>query len=316
MSHINKDPLVSIVIVNYNQGEMLRNCIISISNHSADIPIEYIIVDNSDKFDVTPFLEDLPRIKLFKNEQNRGFAAANNQGLEIAQGEYLLFLNNDTLFIDNTLDKMIQFDKSLKDPAFIGCKLLNEDGSHQFSVVDFDSISNQFGEYFFLANIFKKSKYLNKFHQNLKLGSQVTEVDVIKGAFIFGKTDEFKKLNGFDEDFFFFNEENDLCWRFKKSGGRVWYYPKTEIIHLGGATTVSMKWFSIKHQALSKTIYFKKNSQGVRQVLFFVLHYLGYLIRVPVYLVTGMLSLNRNLIFKAFYYFKSIFQIPRIQQKH
>jgi GT2 family glycosyltransferase len=306
---------VSLIIVNYNQGEMLRNCIVSVAEHSADIPVEYIVVDNSDKLDVTPYLEDLSGVKLIKNEQNRGFAAANNQGLEVAQGDYFVFLNNDTLFVENTLGKIIQFYESLTEPALIGCKLLNADGSHQFSVVDFDSLSNQFGEYFFLSHIFKKSASLNKFHHNFKIPDEISEVDVVKGAFIFGKTADVKKHKGFDEDFFFFNEENDLCWRFKQNGGKVWYYPKAEIIHLGGATTVSMKWFSIKHQALSKMVYFRKNSRGVRRILFFVLHYLGYLIRVPVYLAAGMLSFNRNLMFKAFYYFKSIFQIPRINQK-
>lgn len=306
---------VSIIIVNYNQGEMLRNCIDSVTKYTHEVEIEFIVVDNSDKMDVRPYLKDLSDVLLIKNEINQGFAAANNQGLEVATGEYVIFLNNDTLFLEDSIEKLKEFYVTLEKPALIGCKLLNADGSHQFSVVEFDSLFNQFGEYFFVWNLFKKSRLLNKFHQNYKIANQITEVDVVKGAFIFGKTAEVKKLDGFDEDFFFFNEENDLCWRFKQNGGKIWYYPLTEIIHLGGATTVSMKWFSIKHQALSKMIYFRKNSTGIRCITFFILHYFGYMMRVPVYLAGGVLSLNRNLIYKAFYYFKSMFQIPRVTNK-
>lgn len=302
---------VSIIIVNYNQGEMLRNCIESVLKYTQEIMTEFIVIDNSDKMDVSPYLNDLPNIILIKNSSNRGFAAANNQGLEVSTGDYVLFLNNDTLFIEDTLGQILQFYEKLKTPAFVGCKLLNKDLTHQFSIADFDSLWNEFGTYFFIYQVFYKSRLFNKFHLNYKIPDTTAKVDVIKGAFIFARLDEIKKLNGFDEDYFFYNEENDLCYRFSKVGGEIWYFPQTSIIHFGGATTDNMPLFSYKALALSKLIYYRKHFSFFKRYAFYLIFYSGYIMRAPLYTIGGIFSMNINLIKKGYYFFLSTFQYPR-----
>jgi GT2 family glycosyltransferase len=275
-----------------------------------DIKPEFILVDNSDREDVTPFIHDLPGLTLIKNDTNRGFAAANNQGLERAFGEFVLFLNNDTLFTEDTLGKIIDFQRGLKKPALIGCKLLNADGSHQESIFDFDSLNNELSTNFFLWQLFPRSPWFNRFHLNYTAPDTTQKVDVVKGCFIFGSLQDVRKLKGFDEDFFFYSEEYDLCYRFHLSGGETWYFPQTSIIHLGGASTNDIKLFSVKNMALSKLIFYKKHNTGLRRYAYYFLHYTGYAIRVPVYFIMGILTFSPNQFAKSKNYLISLFQYP------
>lgn len=301
---------VSVVIVNFNQAEMTRACLQSVLKHSSGVAIELIVVDNSDVERLDTQLSEFEGLILIKNPSNLGFAAANNLGLDVATGRFVLFLNNDTLFIESTLPKLIRFYDSLPTRALIGCKLLNEDGSHQFSTVDFNTRWNQFGEYAFLSGLFPRSKRINKFHANVTQPDEIRKTDVVKGAFILGNTEDVLALNGFDEAFFFYNEEDDLCQRFKHAGGDVWYYPETAIIHFGGATTATLKWFSIFHQHRSKLIYFRKHAQGLDYIAYLSMHLLGYAVRVPLYIFRGLLTLNSTWVRKGLYYGRCLFLYP------
>lgn len=296
--------------MNFNQGALLRDCIRSVKAYSADIPLEWIVVDNSNAEDITPFLSEFDDILLIRNTTNVGFAAANNQALERATGVYSLLLNNDTLFLENTLDHLIRFEQDAGRRVILGCKLLNSDGSHQHSVVDFLSVTNQIGEYFGLSHVFPESKRFNKFHLSHTSADIITPVDVIKGAFMFAKTADLKSIGGMDESFFFYNEEDDLCQRFKQSGGEVWYVPTTRIVHLGGATTTTMKWFSIHHQHRSKLIYIQKHFSGAERLFLMTIHLIAYAVRVPIYLLIGVFTLRESWISKAVFYGRCLFSIP------
>jgi GT2 family glycosyltransferase len=302
---------VSIIIVNYNKGDMLRACIESVQKHTPSaISMECIVIDNSDALDVRDFLHGLSDVVLIQNKTNKGFAAANNQGLAIARGTYILYLNNDTLFIEDTLSKIIRFYGEVGGNAIIGCKLLNLDRSHQFSVFDFDSLSNRFGEYFFLYHLATHSSVFNKFHLNYTHPNTVMDVDVVKGAFLFTGSEEMKRLAGFDESFFFYNEENDLCWRLKQTGGTVWYYPKTAIIHLGGSTTEDMPYFSIKNLAKTNLTYFQKHNSIPKRWMYYLIHYTGYALRVPLFALQGILTADKKSLVRSWNYARSLFQLP------
>lgn len=292
-------------------GEMLRECIESVQRFTPDsIALEFIVVDNSDKLDVRGYLNGLKDAILIQNQTNRGFAAANNQGLAIARGKYILYLNNDTLFLEDTLSEMVRFYDEISGNAIIGSKLLNKDLSHQHSVFDFDSLSNRFGEYFFVYHVAKRSKTFNKFHLNYLRPDTTMQVDVVKGAFLFSGRDEMHRLGGFDETFFFYNEENDLCWRLKQSGGQVWYHPKTAIIHLGGSTTEDMPYFSVKNLAKTNLTYFQKHNPPLKRWMYYLIHYSGYAIRVPVFAIQGVIKADRGYLTKSWNYFRSLFQLP------
>lgn len=307
-----KDINVSIIIVNYNSNHLLNKCLESIFSYTRDIKFEVIVVDNnSTEGGVDELILNYQGIKLIKNNENMGFARANNVGIEYSSGKYILFLNNDTYLTENSLKKVFEFAESVEEEVFIGCKLLNEDGSRQVSLVNFDTITNSFGENLFLYKILPGSKSLNKYYYNYKEFEDPIEVDIIKGAFMFCSESAVRKLNGFDPRFYFFGEESDLCLRFKKQGGKIFYYPGTSIYHVGGATVEKNQWFKFKYQNIAKVKKLQKHYRNPEFMVHILSHYSGLILRIPVYFISGLLLLNRHKLFQSFYYLKLLFIYPK-----
>jgi len=303
---------ISIIIISYNNFHLLEDCIKSIYQFTSGVSYEVIVVDNnSNEGDVTEITSKFSDVKLIQNSGNKGFAAANNQGFEIAKGEYYLVLNNDTILFENAIKQVFDFVSSTNEHIFVGCRLLNSDNSYQESVMEFPSVWNVFTDSFFLSKIFKKSKFFNKNALSFSLLKEVVEVDVIKGAFMFCKAGDIKELNGFDEKFYFYSEELDLCKRFKKRGGKVIYFPETSIVHVGGATVKRDQLFFYKNQAISRIQYFQKHLSGINFILSVTFYYLGIIIRIPIYLIMGVVTFNRNYFSKSMHYFKQLFYYPK-----
>lgn len=303
---------LSIIIVNYNECELLTNCLNSIKKETLGIHYEIIVVDNNTtNCDIEKVQKEFNDVRFILNKENVGFAKANNQGAKVAQGKYLCLLNNDTLLIENTLEKLLSFSKELKGDFIIGCKLLNADLSFQESLFDFDNLLNSFGENFFLYKLFPKSKTLNRFHLNHKNISETIEVDCIKGAFLFLPKSTFEKYNGFDERFFFYAEETDFCFQVKKNGGKNYFYPDTSIIHYGGVATEKMLWFKYKNQSFAKIKFYQKNYFGCEKLFLILFHYLGLFLRVFVYLFFAIVTLKKSRVTKSYLYLKQLFIYPK-----
>ena len=307
---------VSIIIVNYNSFSLLDNCLRTLFLETKEITFEVIVVDNgSTEEGIDEVISKYPKVKLITNKTIKGFAAANNQGFEEASGKYILMLNNDVVFIEDVISKVIKFSKENDDKIIIGCKLLNEDRTHQISVVDFDTIPNLFGENLFLYKLFRRSKTLNKYYLNDESIKEPIEVDAVKGAFLFLSNTVLKKLGGLDERFFFYYEETDLCYRWKHQGGKVYYYPNAELIHIGGASTDTNFWFKFRNQHISKIQFLQKHFRGIKLLLAVSIHELGLLLRFPLYFVIGLIRGNKSLIIKSGCYLRSIFVYPAKNQK-
>ncbi len=307
---------VSIVIVNYNSFPLLDNCLRTLFLETKEITFEVIVVDNgSIERGINEIISKYLKVKFVLNETSKGFAAANNQGFKEASGKYILMLNNDVVFIEDVISKVVKFSKENNDQFIIGCKLLNEDRTHQISIVDFDTLPNLFGENFFLYKLFPKSKTLSKYHLNDELITEPIEVDAVKGAFLFLPHTILKELGGLDERFFFYYEETDLCYRWKSKGGKVYYYPCGELIHIGGASTDSNLWLKFRNQHVSKIQFFQKHFRGIKFLLAVSIHELGLLLRFPLYFVVGLIKGNKSLIKKSGCYLRSIFVYPAKNQK-
>lgn len=304
---------VSIIIVNYNNYNLLENCFKSILKFTNKNTFEIIVVDNhSTNDDLNKIKNNFKNIILIENNSNKGFGAANNQGLSIAKGKYVLLLNNDTEFFEDSIHELIKYCDDSSEKVLVGCKLLNSDKTLQNSVVDFDNILNLFGEAFFLYKIFPKSKLLNKYHLNYVKLNKPTTVDFIAGAFMFCKLSDIKKINGFDERFYFFAEEADLCYRFSNIlNGKVIYLPSTSIIHIHGATTLQNPWFKYSNQAKAKIQFYQKHFQSYNFIFILLVHYNVIITRVLVYFIIGLFSISKTLMQKSFYYFRLLFIYPK-----
>ncbi len=227
---------LSVIIVNYNVKEFLLNSVSSIKKAADGIPIEIIVVDNaSEDGSVEALRQKFPDVKIIANKENVGFGKANNQGLEIAQGEYVLLLNPDTLLKDNTLTKMLEFMDAHTDTGLATCKVLNPDGTLQLACRrSFPRPWVSFTKIIGLSSLFPKSKLFAKYNLTYLDENETYEVDAVSGSFMFLRGEAIKSVGGFDPDFFMYGEDLDLCYRIKEKGWKVYYYPETEIIHYKG----------------------------------------------------------------------------------
>jgi GT2 family glycosyltransferase len=205
---------ISIVIVNYNGAAYLENCINSIfqSQFNQD-EIEIIIIDNASVDKSIELLESTynNKITLIKNTENKGFSTANNQGFKLAKGEFVFILNNDTIIKPDTLSQLVIYMEKNPEIGAIQPMLLNADETPQYP-------GSALGHWKYKSEIPKPVSFLC-------------------GAAIFISREFLLELNGFDENFFFYNEDLDLSKRILKKGKPLIYLPTAKVIHLGGQST-------------------------------------------------------------------------------
>jgi len=235
---------LSIIIVNYNVKEFLLNLLDSIKPAVKNISSEIIVIDNnSDDGSISAINQKFPSVITIKNNSNVGFGAANNQGLEIAKGNFILFLNPDTLVRENTFEIMMKFLKKNPKVGIAGCKVLNPDGSLQLACRrSFPKPWVSFTKVMGLSTLFPKSKLFAKYNLTYLDENQTYEVDALSGSFMMMTREAFNKIgSGFDTDFFMYGEDLDLCYRVQKAGLKVYYVHNTEIIHFKGESTKRSK---------------------------------------------------------------------------
>ncbi len=230
---------LSIIIVNYNVKEFLQNLIYSIYKAGQKINYEIIIVDNASDDGSVEFLrEKFPDIKLIVNEKNLGFSKANNLGLSIAKGKYILLLNPDTIVQEDTFEKTIIFFEQTSDAGMAGCKILNPDGTLQLACRrSFPGPWTSFCKVTGLSNLFPGSRLFARYNLTYLNENQTYEVDAISGSFMMIKRETFEKVGKLDEQFFMYGEDLDWCYRVQKEGYKVYYVHDTQIIHYKGEST-------------------------------------------------------------------------------
>lgn len=231
---------ISIVIVSYNVKELLDKCLKSVEVAAKNIPHEIFVVDNNSA-DGSPELvkKNYPAVKLIANRQNLGFSKANNQALIIAKGDYVLILNPDTQLMPNTLVKMLYFmDKSPEDVGVATCKVELPNGSPDRDARrSFPTPARALAHFSGLSKLFKGSRVFDSYYMGHIPASKETEVDSCVGAFMMVKGKVLKDVGVFDEDYFFYGEDLDLCYRIKQKGYKIIYTPVTKIIHHKGASS-------------------------------------------------------------------------------
>jgi len=223
---------LSIVIVNFNTKKFVLDCFKSIQNEGSKLNWEVIVVDNDSKDGSVEAFKELEEenknFHLILNNNNYGYAKANNQGIDISKGKYLLLLNSDTLVKKNSFRILVDFAKSNPKAGVIGPKLFNADGSLQSSCFNFPTIKNAILEYFF-----NKKGLLEKYTPK---GRKPIEVDAVVGAAFFITPQARKLVGKLDERYWAYFEDIDYCRQTWKKGLKVYYLPQSEIIHYHGVS--------------------------------------------------------------------------------
>ena len=259
-------PKISIIVLNWNTKEFLKNCIGSIRKHiNIDTnSYEIIVVDNGSSDGSAKMIKTcFPHVKLIRINANLGFSRGNNIGARHATGKYLLFLNSDTLFIKDTdiqyLIAKIEQDKQI---GIITCQLLNYDGSIQKSVRNFPSPLGIFFHHIGLAavlsKLFRNSIVFNKYlNLNWDHGSEKF-VNQPAGAFLIIERELFYTIGGFDEKYFIYFDDVDLCKKTILFGKKIFFAPKSKIIHLGGESEKQVKGGHFFERNKNLILYFRK----------------------------------------------------------
>ena len=229
---------LSIIILCWNDLKVIPDCLQSIYSSTHEIQFEVIVSDNGSTDGSIDFIrKNYPQVHVIENGRNLRFAKANNVGIRASSGEYVLILNPDTIIHDRTLDGVVRFADQNPEAGAIGCRVLNIDGSYQESAWPFRSLRGEWITALYLRSL---AYFSNWFTSDVYVGwkgETRRKVDWVSGCFILIRTHLLKQLGGFDEQFFYYYEDMDLCRRVRQAGHEILYFPDVTITHLGGHST-------------------------------------------------------------------------------
>lgn len=259
---------LSIIILNWNTRDDLRRALQSIVDSRPCVSVEVLAVDNASEDDSVAMVQaEFPSVRVIQNETNLGFGAGNNRGIRHASGRYVLFLNSDTIVTEGAWDSLVAYADTRPDAGVFGPKLLNGDGSLQLSCRSFPNLGTGFFRNTPLGRLFPKNRFTRDYMLSGWDHNSPRDVDWVSGSALMIRRRLLEELGGFDEGFFMYCEDVDLCYRAHLAGAAVAYYPGAVIYHLIGRSSDlvptrmtyefhrSMYRFYIKHYRANTPIY-------------------------------------------------------------
>jgi len=258
---------LSIIILSYNTKEVLRRCLHSLLAVKNGAKFQIIVVDNGSNDSTIKMLkgEFAKEIKLIEHKQNLGFAKGNNSARKKYLGEYVLFLNSDTLVRENTIKKTLKYLQNNSKVGALTCKLVLPNGNlDKDARRSFPTPKVALSHFSGLDKIFPKSKIFAQYWYGFVPPNKVHEIDVIQGAYFLTRKKILDQVGWFDEDYFLDGEDIDLCWKIKSQGWKIVYYPKVSAIHLKGVSKGKKKEFKNSFQERKKVV-----TEGVRSMKVF-----------------------------------------------
>ena len=218
---------VSIIIVSFNTKDLLRACLAAVAAG------EVIVVDNgSSDGSVEMVKKEFPGVTLIANSQNRGFAAANNQGLKRARGRYMLLLNSDTEVPPGAIGEVTRFMDEHPDIGVTGAKLMLPNGRmdpacHRGFPTPWAAVAYFTG----FEKAFPHSRFFGEYHQGYKTMNEPHQIDSPSGAFYFVRREVYESVGPLDEDYFMYGEDLDWSYRIKQKGWKIYFYPRVTVLH-------------------------------------------------------------------------------------
>ncbi len=261
---------LSVIIVNYNVKFFLQQCLYAVHKAIQCLPAEVIVIDNNSTDGSLTYLKPIfPWVQFIQNNENKGFGKANNIALQYAKGEFILFLNPDTIVPEDCFIQCVNFFRKTSDCGALGIKMI--DGKGYFLPESKRSFPSPIASFFKLvgaAYLFPTSKIFNKYALGYLNKNNNHEVDVLAGAFLMTKKELLLKVGAFDETFFMYGEDVDLSYRLQQTGLKNYYFAQSTIIHFKGESTKrgSLNYVRMFYEAMS--IFVSKHYKGSMATLF------------------------------------------------
>jgi GT2 family glycosyltransferase len=289
---------LSVIIVNWNTREILSNCLKSIFENSVRTPLEVIVVDNGSNDDSVEFIRNhFPNVVLIANSTNRGFSAANNQAMRMASGEFILLLNSDTIVKSGVLDSCVRFINDNQDIGVLGCRLVYPNGQFQSSYFKFERLFDVFfTQCFALRSIIlagRKLGFPSLNYPSRYWGVEFSKpvfVDVVAGCFFLVRKKVIEEVGVLDEDFFFYGEEEEWCFRIRQKGWDIVYYPLVQIVHIHGASSKKKLFPANLMSRRARLLVFEKTRGTAVAWLANSFMLFGSFIRLPIWLAAAVLG--------------------------
>ena len=261
----------SVIIIAYNSCDFIPACLKSVRDACEGIDSQIIVLDNGSNEPIIPEIKNFfPEVEWIDSKENLGFGKGCNLAEKHATKPYLFFINPDTIISKNAFCEMLQFMEEHPDAGTVGCRILNEDGTLQWACRrSFPTIVSAVSKTIGLAALFPKSKTLASYNMTFADPDEMIEVDAVSGSFFCIRRDVYEKLNGFDEDFFMYGEDLDLCFRTKQMGLHNYYTPVTNILHFKGQSCRTRRWGSYVDFYKAMLIFVRKHKD-----LYFVPNFL------------------------------------------
>lgn len=249
-------PLISVIIVSFNTCDILRKCLEQLFLVAGNMTPEVIVVDNASRDASADMVErDFPAVRLIRSHTNLGFAAANNLALEVANGDFLLLLNPDALVEPECLQRSLAYMEDNPCVGMGGGRLVDGEGRWQPSARQFPSLMNELLVLTGLAARYPKSRFFGRFDRTWDNSGKVASVDWVPGAYTLIRRKALDQTGGFDERFFLYYEEVDLCRRFHQGGWQIQYWPDVLVRHTGGESSKTVEHLDFSSSGSQLTLW-------------------------------------------------------------
>lgn len=289
---------LSIIIVNWNASGALEGCLNSIYAN-VKTPSEVIVVDNNSSDESVRIIRDkFPQVRLLQEESNLGYSRANNKGFAVSSGEYILILNPDTVVMENSIDRMIEFLSDHEEIGILGPKILQTNGNVSWVAKrKLPNIAEDIKDLFLINRIKRTVQHVLKVPDRADYFRKSEECECLSGSCMLFRRNVFERLHGFDESVPMYLDDHDICYRNSLSGLKNFYFAEAEILHLHQYSTKKAKNYKLYDVlAMQAHVFYYRKHFGLKNVLLykmFILLSIPYLLTLDLMSAPAFLTLNK-----------------------
>jgi hypothetical protein len=285
---------LTVIVISSDNREYLEGCLRALYQSNGVNGPDLIVVDNDSRDGSSEFVESrYPRAKIIKNSEKFGFARNNNLGIKSAKTDYILLLNVDTEVESGAVEAALEFLKAGSGAGVVGSKLYNKAGELEYSCKMFPSLLNIFLELSMLERVFPKSGFFARRFMGSYDHEAPRAVDWICGAFMMFKKETLEKVGLLDEKFFMFYEDADWCFRAKEAGYKVYYEPRSGVMHVKGGSFKGFSPWAYKENFRSLLYFYEKHYGAFRKFLLKVMLFPAMLLRILAFTPVCAISSKR-----------------------